>query len=131
MPTSLAQKLQLRPKQQLRVLNAPQGYSDGLTAQLPDIALATGGGGTTDAVLLFVNNLEEAGRLAPAAIAAVRPDGLLWMAYPKGTSKVKTDVNRDRLWEAMKPMGWLAIRQIALDDVWSAMRFRPAELVGK
>ena len=78
-----------------------------------------------------VNNLEEAGRLAPAAIAAVRPDGLLWMAYPKGTSKVKTDVNRDRLWEATNPTGWRPVRQVALDDVWSAMRFRPADQVGK
>jgi len=84
-----------------------------------------------DAVLLFANTLAEAERLAPAGIASIKMDGLLWIAYPQGTAKVKTDVNRDRLWEAIKPMGWLAVRQVALDDTWSAMRFRPAELVGK
>ena len=131
MSTSLAQKLQLKASQRLRLLNAPQSYADQLARELPDIAVAAGGSGSTDAVLLFVSSLAEAERLAPTAIGAVKPDGLLWMAYLKGASKVKTDVNRDRLWEAIRPMGWLAIRQIALDDTWSALRFRPAERVGK
>ena len=131
MVTSLAQKLQLKAAQRLRVLNAPPGYVERLGQELPGINLVAGGTGSTDAVLLFVNSLAEAQRLAPDAIGAVETNGLLWMAYPKGTSKVKTDVNRDRLWEAIKPLGWLAIRQIALDEVWSALRFRPAELVGK
>lgn len=131
MTTSLSQKLQFKAGQRLRVLNAPRGYAARLAEEMPDIAVTEGGNDEIDAVLLFVNSLEEAMRLAPAAIGAVRRGGLLWMAYPKGSSKVKTDVNRDRLWEAVKPLGWLAIRQIALDDVWSAMRFRPAELVGK
>ncbi len=131
MTTSLSQKLQFKAGQRLRVLNAPQGYAARLAGEMPDIAVTEGGNDATEAVLLFVNSMEEAMRLAPAAIGAVKREGLLWMAYPKGSSKVRTDVNRDRLWEAIKPLGWLAIRQIALDDVWSAMRFRPAELVGK
>ena len=131
MATALAQKLQMKTSQRLRVLNAPQGYTELLAKELPEITVATTGSGSTDAVLLFVNSLAEVERLAPTAIAAIKSTGLLWMAYPKGTSKVKTDVNRDRLWAAIKPLGWLAIRQVALDDTWSAMRFRPAELVGK
>ncbi len=47
------------------------------------------------------------------------------MAYAKGTSKVKTDVNRDKLWQAVEPIGWQPVRQVALDEVWSAMRFKP------
>jgi hypothetical protein len=131
MATALAQKLQMKTGQRLRVLNAPQGYPDLLAKELPEITVATTRSGSTDAVLLFVNSLAEVERLAPTAIAAIKSTGLLWMAYPKGTSMVKTDVNRDRLWAAIKPLGWLAIRQVALDDTWSAMRFRPAELVGK
>ena len=56
---------------------------------------------------------------------------MLWIAYAKGTSKVKTDVNRDRLWAAVQPIGWQPVRQIALDEVWSAMRFKPVEKAGK
>jgi hypothetical protein len=46
-------------------------------------------------------------------------------------SRLKTDVNRDGLWEPLKPTGWRPVRQIALDAVWSAIRFRPEESVGK
>jgi hypothetical protein len=53
------------------------------------------------------------------------------IAYPKGTSGVKTDLNRDRLAKAVAPTGWRAVRLVALDEIWSAMRFRPAERVGK
>jgi hypothetical protein len=47
----------------------------------------------------------------------------------QGTSKVKTAVNRDRLWAAVQPSGWQSVRQIAPDEVWSAMRFKPVKPV--
>ena len=130
MPTTLAQKLQIKSGQ-LTVFNAPKGYLDQLSKELKGIAVSTRASGQVDAVLVFVNNLAEVEQRAPRAIQAVKPDGLLWIAYAKGTSKVKTDVNRDRLWAAMEPTGWQAVRQIAIDEVWSALRFRPAEKVGK
>ena len=130
MPTSLTQKLQIKSGK-LIVLNAPKGYVEQLARELKDLAVSTRAGGQSDAVLLFVNSLAETAKLAPKAIKTVRSDGLLWIAYAKGTSKVKTDVNRDRLWEAMQPTGWQPVRQIAIDEVWSALRFRPAEQVGK
>ncbi len=130
MPTTLAQKLQLKSGK-LILLNAPKSYAEQLPKELKDMTVSTRAGSQADAVLLFVNTLTEVTERAPKAIQAVKPDGLLWLAYAKGTSKVKTDVNRDRLWEAMKPTGWRPVRQIAIDEVWSALRFRPAEQVGK
>lgn len=130
MPASLAQKLQIKSGK-LIVLNAPKGYVEQLAKGLKDIAVSSRAVSQAEAVLLFVNSLAQVEKLAPKAIQAVRPDGLLWVAYAKGTSKVKTDVNRDRLWEAMQPTGWQPVRQIAIDEVWSALRFRPAEMVGK
>lgn len=56
----------------------------------------------------------------------LKPDSLLWIAYPKGSSQIKTDVNRDTLWKTIEPTGWRPVRQIVLDEVWSAMRFRPS-----
>ena len=130
MRASLAQKLQIKSGK-LIVLNAPKGYVERLARGLKDIAVSNRASSQAEAVLLFVNSLAEVDKLAPKAIKTVRPDGLLWVAYAKGTSKVKTDVNRDRLWEAMRPTGWQPVRQIAIDEVWSALRFRPAALVGK
>ncbi len=124
MSASLAQKLQIKSGK-LIVINAPKGYAEQLTKELGDLTVSTRAAGQAEAVLLFVNSLAEAEKLTPKAGQLVKPEGMLWIAYAKGTSKVKTDVNRDKLWAAVQPMGWQPIRQIALDDVWSAMRFKP------
>ena len=68
---------------------------------------------------------------SPAAIAAVAYDGLLWISYPKRSSKVETDLSRDVLWDLMMETGLRPVTQVSIDDVWSALRFRPAEKVGK
>ncbi len=131
MAASLAQKLQLRASQPLGILNVPEGYLTKLKASLAGIALVSPAKANSDAVLAFVNNLAEAKKVFPRAISAVKPDGLLWIAYPKGGSKTKTDVNRDSLWGALSKSGWRPVRLVAIDDVWSAMRFRPEQQVGK
>ena len=131
MATSLVQKLQVKPGQRMAVLNPPAGYLGKLASELAGVDVATEVAGQTEAVLLFVNSLVEVSQWVDTGIRAVKPGGLFWIAYPKGTSRVKTDVNRDRLWEAVQPTGWRPVRQVALDDVWSAMRFRPAEEVGR
>ena len=130
MASSLLTKLQLKAGQHLAVLNPPQGYVASLTSELEGITVRTETKGPSDAVLLFVNTLAEVQHLAPRAIQTVKPDGLLWIAYPKGTSKVKTDVNRDLLAAALEPKGWRAVRLVSLDETWSPMRFRPADKVG-
>lgn len=126
MSTTLVQKLQIKSGK-LIVLNAPQGYAEQLAKELKDLTISTRAAGQAEAVLLFVNSLAETERLTPKAGKLVKPGGMLWIAYPKGTSKVKTDVNRDKLWVAVQPIGWQPIRQIALDEVWSALRFKPVE----
>lgn len=126
MPTSLMQKLQIKSGK-LIVMNAPKGYADHLAKELKDLTISTRAAGQAEAVLLFVNNLAEVEKLVPQAGKLVKPGGMLWIAYAKGTSKVKTDVNRDKLWAAVQPLDWEGVRLIALDEVWSAMRFKPVE----
>ena len=103
MASSLVQKLQVKPGQRMVVLNPPAGYLAQLAAELTGVDVATEVAGPTEAVLLFVNSLAEVQQWITAGIQAVKPGGLFWIAYPKGTSGVKTDVNRDRLWEAVQP----------------------------
>lgn len=61
----------------------------------------------------------------PAVDAALK-DRLAWVAYPKA-GKLGTDLNRDVLAGLMLERGVQAVRQVAIDDVWSALRFRPAK----
>jgi hypothetical protein len=58
------------------------------------------------------------------------PDMHLWMAYPKGSSKrYKSSMNRDKGWNALGAWGMEPVRQIAIDDDWSALRFRPIDQI--
>ena len=128
---SLKEKFQFKNVTRLAVRNAPGGYIAKLESGLEGIEILAGPDAAADAVLLFVNNLAEAQALAPGAVATVapaKPEGILWIAYPKGGSGIKTDVNRDKLWPVVQESGWRPVRQIALDDVWSAMRFRPGTM---
>ena len=52
------------------------------------------------------------------------------MCYPKGGRKAGTDLNRDILWNLMQGRGLVGVTLVAVDNEWSAMRFRPPELVG-
>src|SRR5437763_1770733 len=54
------------------------------------------------------------------------PNALVWISYPKKTSKVEGDLSRDVIREAMNGTGWRAVSIVAIDEVWSALRFRPA-----
>lgn len=128
MASALTAKLQLKPGTNLVLMNAPEGYADRLASALEGVTFD--GARQAEAVLVFVAGLDEALDLAPKAFARVAVGGLAWIAYPKASSKDATDVNRDRLREALRPTGWRPVRQVALDDVWSAMRYRPEKDVG-
>jgi hypothetical protein len=82
-------------------------------------------------LLLFVTNSAEFHTLIPGALARLKHDALCWIAYPKKTGKIKSDLSRDSLWELMKGSGLRPVTQIAIDDTWSALRFRPEEMVKK
>ena len=62
---------------------------------------------------------------------SVKYDALLWIAYPKQSSKTKADINRDTMHRAVQEWHYDAVMQIAIDEIWSALRFRPKEKVGK
>lgn len=114
------------------MVNAPPGYLDLLDdTPLPTLPVdAEGGGRDLDFVQVFTRDAGELERLAPSAIAAVKPDGLLWVCYPKGGAKAGTDLNRDVLWKLMEDRGLVGVTLVAIDDKWSAMRFRPPDMVG-
>jgi hypothetical protein len=81
-------------------------------------------------VLQFVHNRTEVENEIPVAIQLVKPGGLLWVSYPKQSSKVPTDINRDILWRVFPDSEWRPVTQISIDEVWSALRFRPKSEVG-
>ncbi|MEI7768589.1 MAG: hypothetical protein WCI67_01310 [Chloroflexales bacterium] len=131
MSVDLLRKLQLKPGARALVLHAPAGYLAALAEQLEGVMIADESTGPHDSAIVFVDRLADAVARAEQGIAALRSGGMLWMLYPKGSSKVKTNVNRDTLWETLEETGWQPVRQVSLDAIWSALRFRPQEEVGR
>ena len=112
----LAGKLQSKDAP-LCVLNAPASFAwDGPVAKDPK---------TAKAILLFVKDSQELKAKAGPAVAAARRDAITYIAYPKA-GQLGTDLTRDNLWAMLDGQGIQPVRQIAIDDVWSALRFRPS-----
>ena len=78
-----------------------------------------------DRVVMFASSKSELDRLLPDAIAATKPDGALWVAYPIKQAG-RSDLSREIVHNEMRLAGWKPVAQIAIDDVWSAIRARPA-----
>ena len=130
--SAVAKKLLIKPGHRITVLNAPDGYLDVLRP-LPDGAeLVESLERPVDVVQVFVRHSDELRSAGPTAVAAMKPDGLLWVCYPKGGKKAGTDLNRDILCELMgRQSSLVGVTLVAIDDAWSAMRFRPADKVGR
>jgi hypothetical protein len=119
MATPLRSKLQLGYGQTLEVLDAPADV-------IPEVADLSGA--ESAGVLAFVSSSEDVAKHAAAlAQAAASADGLAWIAYPKKSSGVDTDITRDHGWDALHAEGLQPVRQVAIDDTWSALRFRRSE----
>jgi len=123
--TSLAQKLKLKPNQRAAVLNAPDGYLQELGALPAGVELAEKLTGNFDWVQIFVKNKAELDKLLPRAIRALKPESRLWISFPKGTSKIQTDLTRDTGWETVRQTDLKWITLISVNETWSAFSLRP------
>jgi hypothetical protein len=81
-------------------------------------------------VQVFATCLSEIRRFARRLSKHAAPNALVWISYPKKTSKLKGNLSRDVIREAMNGTGWRAVSIVAINEVWSALRFRPAREVG-
>jgi predicted transport protein len=129
MAGELAKKLNLKPGMDVLLINAPDGYLERLRADFPEGTIHTlaerpGGKGHFDFVHLFVRDSGELESFYNTAHAAMRPDTIFWISYPKQSSGVKSDLNRDSLHVRIISDGWQGVRQVSLDDTWSALRYK-------
>ncbi len=111
------------------VLNAPAAIEKELVK--PGFATSLDRKTKSTNTLIFVNNRKEYVDFLKKDLRNIEPDSVLWFAYPKGTSKVKTDINRDSIRETGEGFGITTVAAISINDTWSALRFRPIDKVGK
>ncbi len=119
----LAKKLHLKAGMRVAVANAPKGFTLGtLPAGVKQEKSLTR---DLDAVFLFSTSQHELKTLWPKALASVKQDGAVWVAYPKKSSGIDTDLGMGE-WDATKGGDWNPVAMIGVDDTWSSVRFKYA-----
>ena len=125
------EKLNLKDQPSILVLNAPSTFEPEI-ARLKGIKVQRSLDGVSEIPfsLAFVTRQTEVDALAPQIAKRARGDAIVWFAYPKGTSKkYKCDFNRDTGWALLNKAGFETVRAVAIDEDWSALRFRRSEFV--
>ncbi len=118
--TPLAQKLGVRPETRLTVVGAPAGFA---IPELPrGVELRADLRGRADVIVSFHTERAQLARRLPALMRALDVDGGLWVAWPKRTAGVATDITEDTVREIALPTGLVDVKVCAIDDTWSGLR---------
>jgi hypothetical protein len=126
MTKAVARKLGMKSGMRALIIAPPPGYSN-LLAPLPEgLTLSSRADGTYSFVQFFATRLSEVSTFAQRLSKHAAPDALVWISFPKKSSKLVGNLSRDIIREAMDGAGWRAVSIVAIDEVWSALRFRPS-----
>ena len=129
--SALFKKLNLKEQANIVILNAPASFETELE-RLSEITVIRDfeKAEQVSFALAFVTQPAEVTTITPAMVAKTEGDAVIWFAYPKKSSKNYTSsINRDQGWEALGRVGFEPVRQVAIDEDWSALRFRRVEYI--
>ena len=127
---NILEKLQLKEEKNLLIQGLPSSvekqfaklsYNKNLTPLLKTRKI--------DFALIFAINQLQLNNILKEVFSALHPESKLWIAYPKTTSKIVSDLNRDASWEILSKNDYEAVRQVTLDHVWTAMRFKKLDQI--
>jgi hypothetical protein len=127
--TPLFKKLNLATHSVIHVVNAPPSFEPELAA-LEGVEVRRVIRGKASFVIAFAITRAELDAASRRIAEAADGDAVVWIAYPKGTSrKYRCEFNRDTGWTALGGGGFEPVRQVAIDEDWSALRFRKVEFI--
>jgi len=132
--TPVFKKLNYKEQKQLHIIQAPDSFKKELNEMklVATIKSSMANAKTVEFFLAFVTKQKEVDDLAGEITSVLKEDGVIWFAYPKGTSKKYTcEFNRDNGWHVLGKAGFEPVRMVAIDEDWSALRFRKAENIKK
>lgn len=130
--TPLFKKLNFKGQDNILVLNPPSSFETELTAMsaFTTIEKAPDKLAAIDFAIAFVLTQAQIDHAIKLIFPKLRGDAVLWFCYPKGSSKKYTcDFNRDTGWATLGQYNLEGVRQVAIDEDWSALRFRKTEYI--
>jgi hypothetical protein len=128
----LLKKLNYKGQKRIAVINAEEDFIRAVAKELKDVIIdiEIDQRCPYEFMILFVKSIAEVDQLAPVALHNLTADGILWYCYPKKSSKkYYSNLERDHGWKALNEAGFHGIRMVAIDDNWSAMRFRNIKFI--
>jgi hypothetical protein len=130
MVTPLFRKLNFKNQPEVLLVNPPDSFLPEIR-QMQHLTKFTndlGSPGKKGFILAFVTRQEQVNELSTVLVRKTDDNSVFWFAYPKQTSKkYKCDFNRDNGWKILESLGFGSVRMVAIDDDWSALRFRKFE----
>lgn len=130
MPMATFAKLNLKDQAEIVVLNAPASFEPDLKSLKGVTVRRDAKGGDIGFSLAFVMTQKDVDTVGPQVAKKAKGDAVVWFAYPKGSSKkYKSQINRDNGWAVMGDAGFEPVRMVAIDEDWSAVRFRRVEFI--
>ena len=125
MANTIADKLRIKAMEKLLTINAPADFKKGLIGIPAGVKIFTAGK-DYDQVHWFVLNKAQLEKEVSKLMKLVKPDLIVWIYYPKGTSNIQTDLTRDKGWDCLMAesdkLKWINL--ISFDDTWSVFGFR-------
>ena len=130
-PNKLSRKLLIKPAHRILLVNAPVTYPEMLAPLPQEAELITVPDGTFDVIQLFVTKRTELKRDLNWLQGHLRKDTIFWITYPKKSSGIPTDLEMMQSWDETSIYGLSGVAAAAINDTWTALRFRPVEQVKK
>jgi len=115
----------LKPGTRAAIVDAPPGYLAQLAPPSDVDVSETLDGGPFDWIQVFVRTSADLAAVIEPLTTAITPTGHIWISYPKGTSKMQTDLTRDKGWEPLEGSDLMWLSLVSVDDTWSAFGLRP------
>jgi hypothetical protein len=127
---SLFEKLQLKDEKNLLI----QGIPSSIEKQFAKLTYAKNvtpllKSKKVEFALVFALSQQQLNNVLKEVFPALSAETKLWVAYPKTSSKIVSDLNRDCSWDLLIKNGYESVRQVAVDNVWSAIRFKKLETI--
>lgn len=120
--TPLVKKLGLKEGSRFYVQNSPMEYSK-LLGFIPDRSVEVKRlGKNLDYVHFFSRSRKELENFVPKAILSIKPDGMIWISWPKKSSKITSDITEDVIREVALPTGLVDVKVCAVDEIWSGLK---------
>ncbi|HSQ25913.1 MAG TPA: DUF3052 family protein [Anaerolineales bacterium] len=121
---SIADKLMIKPGRSVLLVNPFEGYLDLLGFLSENTVHLNETSNPVDIIQLFVKSQQELEDFLPKLKSSLKPGGMIWVTYTKGTSKLAGDIHRDKINAYAKSLGMEGIAIISIDKDWSALRLK-------